>query len=186
MLLGQPGGRWYALRRSADVHKYHEGGPDYKLASLGQDVPPGTGWPLPGRCRLWQMVGMVPLYVPVELQRPPARGKPESAVRYFRLAVGLDDSDRGVLRLRSPVPDELRGGPLRVRFHLPPPTESTAKLLGSDWDGEIAVTAESANVVVGRGTERERTEALLLVFRQVSEPMQERLRLYATLRQEEG
>jgi hypothetical protein len=73
---------------------------------------------------------------------------------------------------------------LRARFHLPPPTAATAKLLGVDWDGEILVTAEAADVVIEPGTEREHPEARLLVFRRVSAPTQERLRLYATLRLE--
>lgn len=133
------------------------------------------------------MTGMVlaPLFVPVELQRPPSRGQGPSGLRYFRLAVGLDAGGDG-LRLRSPVPDELRDGPLRARFHLPPPTESTAKLLGVAWEGEVAVAAEAADVIVDAGTERERREARLLLFHRVSPATRERLRLYASLRQEEG
>lgn len=133
------------------------------------------------------MTGMVlaPLCVPVELQRPNSRGRGPSGLRYFRLAVGLEAGGDG-LRLRSPVPDELRDGPLRARFHLPPPTESTAKLLGVAWEGEITVAAAAADVVVDAGTEHERREARLLVFHRVAPATRERLQLYASLRLEQG
>lgn len=129
------------------------------------------------------MTGMVlaPLMVPVELQRLPGRGQAESGVRFFRLAVGLDAGGAG-LRLRSALPEELCEGPLRARFHLPPPTESTARLLGVAWEGEVTVTAKAGRVTLAAGTERERSEALLLWFQRVPAPTQERLRLYASLR----
>lgn len=133
------------------------------------------------------MTGMalVPLYVPVELQRPSSRGQRPAGLRFFRLAVGLEPDGAG-LRLRSPVPDELSEGPLRARFHLPPPSESTAKLLGVAWDGEIVVNAEAAKLVIDAGTDRERNESRLLVFHRVAPPTRERLRLYASLRLEEA
>lgn len=128
---------------------------------------------------------LAPLCVPVELQRPSSRGQRPSGLRFFRLAVGLAADGAG-LRLRSPVPEELGEGPLRARFHLPPPSEESAKLLGVAWDGEIIVNAEAAEVVIEAGTERERKEPRLLVFHRVPPPTRERLRLYASLRLEEA
>ena len=102
-------------------------------------------------------------------------------LRYFRLAVGLDDAG-DCLRLRSAVPDELREGLIRARFHLPPPTAAMAKLLDAAWEGEVLVTAEASTIILDAGTERERAEARLLVFRSVVAEVRERLVLYATLR----
>jgi len=130
---------------------------------------------------------LAPLFVPVELQRLPGRGGRRSAapvLRYFRLAVGLDDGG-ACLRLRSAVPDELCEGLVRARFHLPPPTEQMAKLLGGAWEGEVTVTAETSTVIVDAGTERERPEARLLVFRSVLAEVREQLVRYATLRLQE-
>lgn len=129
---------------------------------------------------------LAPLCVPVELQRPLRRGQPPCGLRYFRLTVGLAAGGDG-LRLRTAVPDELREGPLRARFHLPPPSESTAKLLGVAWDGEITVTAEAADVILDAGSERERREPRILLFHpRLAPAIRERLRLYASLRLEEA
>lgn len=134
------------------------------------------------------MTGMVlaPLFVPVELVRLPGREGRRAAgpaLRYFRLAVGLDDAG-DCLRLRSAVPDELRSGLIQARFHLPPPTAAMAKLLDGAWEGEVVVTAEASTVIIDAGTERERPEARLLVFRSVLAPVRELLVQYATLRLE--
>lgn len=132
-------------------------------------------------------MSLAPLFVPVMLQRKAsskASGKASvkaPAIRWFRLGIGVDLSGE-MIRLRSAVPDELRKVPLRVSFHLPPPTDSAAKLLGVAWNGEIDATAVSAEVKVDVGTERERAEALLLVFTSLTPLQRQRLCDYATLR----
>jgi hypothetical protein len=136
---------------------------------------------------MWHLTPMLlaPLCVPIELQRPRGRDdRGEPAPRYFRLSVGLEAGGKypSCLYLRSPLPDELREGPLRARFHLPPPTEATARLLGVAWDGEIVVAAYAGEVLLDAGSERERREARLVVFRNVTPATRERLKQYATLR----
>ena len=147
----------------------------------------GQGLPLAGRVAILCPMSLAPLFVPVMLQRKAsskASGKASvkaPAVRWFRLGIGVDLSGE-MIRLRSAVPDELRKVPLRVSFHLPPPTDSAAKLLGVAWNGEIDATAVSAEVKVDVGTERERAESLLLVFTSLTPLQRQRLCDYATLR----
>ena len=147
----------------------------------------GQGLPLAGRVAILCPMSLAPLFVPVMLQRKAsskASGKASAkapAVRWFRLGIGVDLGGE-MIRLRSAVPDELRKVPLRVSFHLPPPTDSAAKLLGVAWNGEIDATAVSAEVKVDVGTERERAESLLLVFTSLTPLQRQRLCDYATLR----
>lgn len=141
-----------------------------------------------GRVAILCPMSLAPLFVPVMLQRKASSAKASGkasvkapAVRWFRLGIGVDVSGE-MIRLRSAVPDELRKVPLRVSFHLPPPTDSAAKLLGVAWNGEIDATAVSAEVKVDVGTERERAESLLLVFTSLTPLQRQRLCDYATLR----
>lgn len=137
-----------------------------------------------------------PLCVPVEIA--PARalrgGRPAGldAPRWFRLCLGLTSTPQSGegegggpgLLLRSPLPEELRGEALRVRFHLPPPTERLAALLGGGSLGEITAHASVEELRVDQGTERERAELRLVHLVNLDAATREQLVQYATLRNE--
>lgn len=106
-------------------------------------------------------------------------GADPTSLRWFRLGIGINAD---VIRLRSPVPEELGDGPLRVRLHLPPPTAAAASLSGADWDSELIVLAEAAEEVVDAGTERERAELRLLALRSLDAVDRQRIEDYVTLR----
>jgi hypothetical protein len=139
---------------------------------------------------------LAPLCVPVEIA--PARalrgGRPAGldSPRWFRLCLGLTTTPTGGegegagpgLLLRTPLPEELRGEALRVRFHLPPPTERLAALLGGGSQGEISAHARAEELRVDRGTERERAELRLVHLVNLDAATQEQLLRYATLRNE--
>jgi len=120
-------------------------------------------------------VDLAPLCVPIEIRRA---DRVKTGVRCFRLAIAVG-IDR--VRLRSPLPAELCGPPLRVQLELPPPTPQ-AEGLGSDWDGAMVLHAVAADLVVDEGTERERAEPRLLALRNVPPESLERLESYVTLR----
>lgn len=140
---------------------------------------------------------VAPLCVPVEIA--PARalrsGRPAGldSPRWFRLCLGLTSTQAAGgegegagpgLLLRSPLPEELRGEALRVRFHLPPPTERLATLLGGGSQGEITAHARVEELRVDRGTEREHAELRLLHLTNLDAETKEQLTHYATLRNE--
>ena len=116
---------------------------------------------------------LAPLCVPIEIRRA---DKP--AGRWFRLGTGIA-IDR--VRLRSPLPDELRGPPLRVQLQLPPPT-AQAEALDQEWDGTLILSAVAAELIVDAGTERERAEPRLLALRSVPPESLELIESYVTLR----
>lgn len=120
-------------------------------------------------------VELAPVCVPIEIRRA---DRPKVSSRCFRLAIAVG-IDR--VRLRSPLPPELCGPPLRIQLELPPPTPQ-AEGLGSDWDGALTLHAVAANLVVDEGTERERAEPRLLALRNVPPESLERLENYVTLR----
>lgn len=124
-------------------------------------------------------VELAPLCVPVELRRADVKGTGEAGQRWFRIGLGLG-TDR--LRLRSALPEELCGPPLRVRLQLPPPT-AQAEGLGDDWQGGLDVRAVAGEEVVDVGTERERAEPRLLLFRSLLPPQRALIEEYISLRQ---
>lgn len=143
---------------------------------------------------------LAPLCVPVEIA--PARavrgGRPAGldSPRWFRLCLGLTSTPASTpaggegegagpgLLLRTPLPEELRGEALRVRFHLPPPTERLAALLGGGSQGEISAHARAEELRVDRGTERERAELRLVHLVNLDAATKAQLTRYATLRNE--
>lgn len=143
---------------------------------------------------------LAPLCVPVEIipcrrSFSGAGSSDEAAAagyRWFRLALGIDDDGtalgggggEGQIFLRSALPDELRGEPLRVRLHLPPPTERLAALLGATWQGELTAYATVEELRVDVGTERERAELRRLVLVNLDPQAREQLTSYTTLRTE--
>lgn len=122
---------------------------------------------------------LAPLCVPVELRRADIKATGAAGQRWFRIGLGLGP-DR--LRLRSALPEELCGPPLRVRLQLPPPT-AQAEGLGEDWQGGLDLRAVAGEVVVDRGTEREHAEPRLLLFRNLTPPQRALIEEYITLRQ---
>ncbi|MFO0576359.1 MAG: hypothetical protein U1A78_20335 [Polyangia bacterium] len=112
--------------------------------------------------------------------------------RWFRLALGIDSDGtalgggggEGQIFLRSALPDELRGEPLRIRLHLPPPTERLAALLGATWQGELIAHATVEELRVDVGTEHERAELRRLVLGNLDPQAREQLTSYTTLRTE--
>lgn len=134
---------------------------------------------LPRRQVLWQTrppMDLAPLCVPVEISAM------KGELRCFRLAVGVSESG---LRLRSPLPEELQGPPLRIRLTLPPPTGELARLFASEWDGGLRLLARAASEVVAPNTSSERRLWRLLVFQKPEPEMLEKLTRYVTMRTEE-
>jgi hypothetical protein len=119
---------------------------------------------------------LAPLCVPVEIAA--LRGE----LRCFRLAVAVGELG---LRLRSPLPEELCGPPLRLRLTLPPPTGELARLFAEEWDGSLRLFARGAEEVVDPGTVCERKLWRLLRFQKPDSEMQEKLQRYVTLRTED-
>lgn len=122
---------------------------------------------------------LAPMCVPVELRRADVKTAGEAGQRWFRIGLGLG-TDR--LRLRSALPEELCGPPLRVRLQLPPPT-AQAEGLGDDWQGGLDVRAVAGEEVVDVGTERERAEPRLLLFRNLLPEQRALIEEYISLRQ---
>jgi hypothetical protein len=126
---------------------------------------------------------LAPLCVPIEIRRAdaPFGGFTERNAplpRWFRLGLGLG-LDR--IRLRSPLPDELRGRPLRVRLHLPPPT-AQAEGLQEHWDGELSLLATAGEVIVKADSDEERAEARLLLLQNLLPADRTRIEDYIRMR----
>ena len=119
---------------------------------------------------------LAPLCVPVEISAL------QGELRCFRLAIGVSES---ALRLRSPLPEELCGRPLKVRLTLPPPTGELARLFAEEWDGGLRLLARGAAEVVAPNTPSERQLWRLLVFQKPDPEMLEKLQRYATIRTDE-
>jgi len=119
---------------------------------------------------------LAPLCVPVEIAA--LRGD----LRCFRLAVGVGESG---LRLRSPLPEEMCGPPLRLHLVLPPPTGELARLFAEEWDGSLRLFARGVEEVVDPGTVHERKLWQLLRFQKLDAEMLEKLQRYVTLRSED-
>ena len=81
----------------------------------------------PGGFSIVQAVVVAPVRIPVEISRP---GQP-GAGRWFRLAVGI--AEGGLLFPRA-LPAEL-GGPLQLRFQLPPGAAFDASAPNEDGGG---------------------------------------------------
>src|SRR5262245_33180440 len=123
---------------------------------------------------------LAPICIPIEIRRA-GRGQ-AAAKRWFRLGLGVG-LDR--IRLRSPLPAELFGRPLQIRLHLPPPTErldDLADRLSEVWDGALRLSALAGEVIMDAGTERERSEARLLLLQNVAPSDRLRIENYITLR----
>jgi hypothetical protein len=137
---------------------------------------------------------LAPLCVPVEITpyRHTGAGDESAAAaghRWFRLALGIDSDGPspggdGQILLRSALPEDLRGEPLRVRLHLPPPTERLAALVGAAWQGELVAYATVEELRVDVGTERERAELRRLVLMNLDPQVREQITSYTTLRTE--
>lgn len=123
---------------------------------------------------------LAPLCVPIMICRADVTSISLAAEtqRCFRLALELS-VDR--VRLRSPLPSELCGPPLRIRLHLPPPTEQSTAL-EKDWDGALEVYAVAGEEIVEPGSERERAEARLLLFENLLPADRFRIESYITHR----
>jgi hypothetical protein len=126
-----------------------------------------------------------PLCVPVSLRpatvRAPGGSDSADAPTWIRLATGI--STLG-LRLRSALPDELRGVPLRLRMELPPPLpfmpDASADGDGG-WQGELSLLALPKEVVV-RDEHSERAELRQLALHNPSKPQRELIERYVSLR----
>jgi hypothetical protein len=116
---------------------------------------------------------LAPLCVPIEIRRA---DRPSGRCFRLGIAIGIDR-----LRLRSPLPPELVGPPLRISLQLPAPTPQ-AEAIEGEWDGELLLHAVSSDLVVDEGTERERAEPRILALRGVSPESLERIENYITLR----
>ncbi len=116
---------------------------------------------------------LAPLCVPVEIVAL------KSELRCFRLALGVSEAG---LRLRTPLPEELQGPPLRIRLTLPPPTEELARLFADEWDGNLRLVARAASEVVAPNTPNEKRLWRLLVFDKPDAAMREKLQRYIELR----
>lgn len=101
---------------------------------------------------------LAPLCVPIQVQRAD-----RYTGRWFRLGLELG-LDR--IRLRTPLPDELCGPPLRCWLHLPPPTRSAAGL-GEHFSGELLLHALAGHEVIDQGTEKERSVPCLLLLQKL-------------------
>lgn len=124
-----------------------------------------------------------PLCVPVELRPAGAQraATGREGPRWFRLVTGVCEAG---LRLRSALPDELRGTALSLRLQLPPPTMFAQDLPlepGESWQGALAATAVPQEVVVrdGRG---ERAELRQLAFLRLTPAGRALIDQYVTLR----
>ncbi len=120
-----------------------------------------------------------PVCVPVEI-RPAGRGR-QGGARWFRLATGICDAG---LRLRTPLPDDLRGTPLALRLQLPPPTLFAQDLPlepGEQWQGALAVAGLPQEVVV-RDAHGERAELRHLAFLRLTPASRALIDQYVTLR----
>jgi hypothetical protein len=127
-----------------------------------------------------------PLCVPVAMW--PAGTPDPTRGRYIRLATGIQPAG---LRLRSPLPEALWGTPLSVRLQLPAPLpfmpdspaagSSESGDSGEAWDGDLAVVAVPAEVVV-RDAQGERAELRRLAFVRLPNDQRERIERYVTLR----
>ncbi len=127
---------------------------------------------------------LAPMCVPIEIR---FQGERTAAAlmqdgiklkRWFRLGMGLGP-DR--IRLQSALPPALRGLPLRIRLHLPPPT-AQAEGLGDGWDGELLLSAVATEVVLYPGSEHERAETRLLMLQSVTPADRARIESYVTAR----
>ncbi len=125
-----------------------------------------------------------PLCVSVALW--PAGGLGASGPRYIRLATGIQPAG---LRLRSPLPEELRGVPLSTRLQLPAPLpfmpDSPAPVHGdadgAPWRGDLALVSVAEEVVV-RDSHGERAELRRLAFVRLAREQRARIERYVTLR----
>lgn len=123
-----------------------------------------------------------PLCVPVLLR--PASAANESSARYIRLATGIQPAG---LRLRSPLPDDLRGVPLSTRLQLPAPLPfmPDASAHGDDdsepWSGDLALVSVPEEVVT-RDAQGERAELRRLAFVRLPKDQRSRIERYVTLR----
>ncbi|HNN96064.1 MAG TPA: hypothetical protein PKI03_27505 [Pseudomonadota bacterium] len=121
-----------------------------------------------------------PLCVPVALWPAGAQSE-RGAPPYVRLATGI--SPLGV-RLRSALPEELLGVPLRLRIDLPPPLPympDAATDGDGGWQGELVLRALPKEVVV-RDEAGERAELRQLALHQLSKSQRELIERYASLR----
>lgn len=120
---------------------------------------------------------MVPLCVPVEL-RLRLRGGKAPGPRWFRLALGISED---AIRLRTAVPEELRGEPLQVRLQLPGDVEG-AEAADAPAPGLLELSAMAEEVVVDQGEESERAEPRQLRLRADSEAARARIAGYVQRR----
>ena len=128
-----------------------------------------------------------PLCVPVALW--PAGSRDPKTARYIRLATGIQ---AGGLRLRSPLPEDLRGVPLSTRLQLPAPlpfmpdgaSASDAGTTDDDagpWNGDLSLVSVPQEVVLRDG-HGERAELRRLAFVRLPKAQRARLDRSVTLR----
>jgi len=127
-----------------------------------------------------------PLCVPVAMW--PAGTPDPGRGRYIRLATGIQPAG---LRLRSPLPEELRGMPLSLRLDLPAPLPfmpDSPPATGRDgspgdqpWDGSLALVGVPEEVVV-RDAQGERAELRRVAFVRLAKDQRACIDRYVTLR----
>lgn len=121
-----------------------------------------------------------PLCVPLAL-RPARAGRHSVASQWIRLATGISGT---ALRLRSALPGELHGTPLRLHLTLPAPLPYMPDA-GADgeggWQGELSLLALPKEVVV-RDEGGERAELRQLTLSNLSKAQRELIERYVSLR----
>lgn len=121
-----------------------------------------------------------PLCVPLAL-RPARSGQRVAASQWVRLATGISGS---AVRLRSALPEELHGTPLRLHLTLPAPLPYMPDA-DSDgdggWQGELSLLAVPKEVVV-RDEQGERAELRQLTLSNLSKAQRELIERYVSLR----
>lgn len=121
---------------------------------------------------------LCPLYVPLEIL--PA-GKPDPSVpRTFRLALAISAE---ALRLRSPLPEELCGPVLQVRFHLPPATSAAyeEETDAPSAPGPLSLRGRAAELIIDEGDQDEvpeRSAFQQITFVDVSPATRARIHAY--------
>jgi hypothetical protein len=121
-----------------------------------------------------------PLCVPVALRPVRSAGR-GGAPQWIRLATGISAT---AVRLRSALPEDLRGMPLQLNLELPPPLPFMPDGDGEGdggWQGELSLLALPKEVVV-RDDQGERAVLRQLALSNVSKAQRELIDRYVSLR----